>query len=174
MDPCPRSAEDFDGTLDGDGCPELDDDDDGVLDGVDACPRDREDGGGWSATDGCPAAVEVAVVHDLVLTAHPIRLAAEGSGLRPEGAAMLDAVARLLERRPEIRRLRVEVRPPRRDDPSEGAAYGRVLSRATLMHLIEAGVDPERLEAVSRPEPTADPAQLVQLVVIQWETAAGP
>jgi outer membrane protein OmpA-like peptidoglycan-associated protein len=102
-DRCPDQPEDHDGFKDDDGCPEEDNDRDGVPDDVDECPDEP----GRGALDGCPEP-EVSYREKQIVIRGKVQFEFGSTRLKPKSERLLDQVAALLHRHPEIRHVRVE------------------------------------------------------------------
>ena len=169
VDKCPLQAEDVDGFQDGDGCPDPDNDRDGVLDTLDRCPMAKEDIDGFQDGDGCPdpdddldGIVDAAdpcprdpknlcralkrgnaiVIYDRV------RFQKRKASIQRGSFGVLNAVAAILKRYPEVRRVEVEGHT----DADGSARRNRTLSQAraaaVVAYLVSKGIDGQRLRPV--------------------------
>ncbi len=142
-DKCPNEAEDRDGFEDEDGCPDPDNDQDGVLDVDDMCPN--EPGPADKEPKGCPQKPALAIVTDSeIKITQQIHFEFNKAIIRPESFPVVDAVAEILRRYPD---LRLEVQG--HTDNKGAADYNKRLSdrRAASVktYLVEHGVSPDRL-----------------------------
>ena len=145
-DMCPIDPEDLDGYEDDNGCPDPDNDGDGFLDVDDACPIDPEDFDGDADGDGCPE--EFTEVTDTQIEIwDKVHFETDSDVILPESFGLLDEVARII-RSNDTMRVRVEGHT---DDHGRDA-YNLELSdnraASVRQYLVEAGVQPEQLEAV--------------------------
>jgi outer membrane protein OmpA-like peptidoglycan-associated protein len=121
-DKCPNEAEDPDGYQDDDGCPEPDNDKDTVLDVTDQCPNEM--GSPTQEPLGCPAKPALALVTDCeVKITQQIHFEFDKDKIRPESYPVLDAVADVLSKNPEIK---IEVQG--HTDNKGSARYNQSLS----------------------------------------------
>jgi outer membrane protein OmpA-like peptidoglycan-associated protein len=147
-DLCPLDAEDMDGFDDEDGCPDPDNDDDGFLDADDLCPDEPENVNDFKDDDGCPDDV-IAVIHEgkIVILEKVLFVTARDRILK-RSERVLGAVRDRLDEALSIKKIRIEGHT----DDQGSDVYNQRLSekRATaiLRHLVKAGIDPSRLEAV--------------------------
>jgi outer membrane protein OmpA-like peptidoglycan-associated protein len=159
-DPCPNEAEDPDGFQDGDGCPDRDNDGDGVTDPADRCPSEPEYSNGWSDGDGCPDAPPQPHAIEVVETG---RVRVDQGALRiddkiffePDRAAvaresfqLLDEIARVIGRHPELVRLRIEGHTDAVGEDSSNLALSQARAEAVRAALVERGIEDRRLEAL--------------------------
>jgi OmpA-OmpF porin, OOP family len=142
-DKCPLEAEDPDGFEDADGCPDPDNDKDTVLDVKDQCPN--EIGSATQEPLGCPAKPALAVVTDCeVKIAQQIHFEYNKDKIRPESFPILDAVADILNKNPDIK---LEVQG--HTDNRGSAAYNKDLSNrrsaSVRKYLVGKGIPADRL-----------------------------
>jgi len=155
LDACVNVPEDADGFQDADGCPEADNDLDGVADAEDQCPARPEDADGFEDEDGCPevgpapvaAASGVAIDGDRLDLPERIFFETNRAKLRPESFPVLTEVARLLRRRPDLGRVRVEGHT----DSKGGAKHNELLSaqraESVVLFLVSTGLPLERFDS---------------------------
>jgi outer membrane protein OmpA-like peptidoglycan-associated protein len=156
-DLCPHDAEDVDGFEDQDGCPDPDNDRDGIPDASDRCPDAAEIFNGVDDQDGCPD------VGRVVKMIGPCKLeildkilfAKNAATVPPKATSLLDAIARTLERNPEISSVEVQGHASRDERGPDRLARAR--GSAVLEYLVTKGVSRERLMlgayAAERPAP---------------------
>jgi len=147
-DDCPDSA----GPAENLGCPVEDDDRDGVPDVVDNCPGVS----GPAANHGCPAS-EPQRVYILRETARQIRsrlkfsagiLFASGEAqIGSESRPVLDQLAQLLARHPELTYLRVEGHTDAEGTPERNLELSQARAEEVLDYLRRRGVQRHRLSA---------------------------
>lgn len=149
QDKCPNQPEDKDGFEDEDGCPDPDNDQDGIADTEDKCPEQPETRNGREDEDGCPEKeAKVFVENKKVVITDKIFFGFNRSNILPRSFPLLDSVADVLQKFPQITLLRVEGHT----DDKGVDAYNQKLSEAraqsVMAYLVKKGVSPERLEAV--------------------------
>jgi OOP family OmpA-OmpF porin len=142
-DKCPVCREDKDGFEDADGCPELDNDADGLADDGDKCPADAETLNGIDDLDGCPdsGGRELARLAGDALQVDVVPTF-ERRGLSKAGAMIVDQMALVMRRHPEVTKWIVAVGAPKRADADKQAAW-------IAARLAERGVAAERIEVIA-------------------------
>jgi outer membrane protein OmpA-like peptidoglycan-associated protein len=160
VDACPDEPEDKDGFQDADGCPDPDNDKDGILDVDDRCPNEPETRNGVEDTDGCPdeAVSRVRITKERIEILDKVYFETAKAVIKPVSYAILNEVALVLVRNPNIRRVRVEGHT----DSQGKDAYNLELSQRRVdsvrAYLMNQGVAPERLDAkgYGETQPIAD------------------
>jgi OOP family OmpA-OmpF porin len=145
-DKCPNEPEDFDGYDDQDGCPDPDNDGDTVLDVNDQCPN--EIGSTTEEPLGCPTKAALVLVTDCeVKITQQIHFEYNKDTIRRESYPVLDAVAEVLQKNPDIK---VEVQG--HTDNRGTAKYNKDLSNrrahSVMKYLVARGITPDRLTAI--------------------------
>lgn len=145
-DKCPNDPEDPDGYDDQDGCPDPDNDGDTVPDVLDQCPN--EIGSTTQEPLGCPVKPALAVMTDCeVKITQQIHFEYNKDKIRPESYPVLDAVAEVLQKNPDIK---IEVQG--HTDNRGSARYNKDLSdrraHSVMKYLVARGIAPDRLTAV--------------------------
>ncbi len=144
-DRCPNRPEDRDGYQDTDGCPDEDNDGDGIVDSRDRCPDEP----GSAANNGCPSvAVGPVVAAGRIQVSEKIYFERGKAVLKPDSKKVLDKVARLLLRNPQIRLVRIEGHTDSRGSPKRNLILSQRRAEAVMQYLISKGVSPNRLQAV--------------------------
>ncbi len=173
-DECPDHAEDVDDFEDGDGCPDLDNDEDGTMDEEDECPvvpgpvasfgcpdgdndrvpdhrddcpdRKCDERADPKRSDGCPS--QVVVTREEVVILDKVHFEYNKAVIRSVSHDILDQVASVLARYPDIRR--VEVQGHTDSDGSEEANLDLSQRRAEAVveYLVEQGIDRSRLTPI--------------------------
>lgn len=127
------------------GCPQPDRDNDSVPDPTDACP----DQPGAPSTDpqrnGCPGLVRIE--GDQIRINRPVFFATNRDVILPRSQPVLRAVADALRANPGIRRVRVEGHTDDVADDAFNLDLSRRRANNVMAALIQAGVEPERIEA---------------------------
>ena len=160
IDRCPDEPEDLDGFEDKDGCPDPDNDKDAILDADDACPNEPEVLNGVDDQDGCPdeGVSRVRVTKEKIEILDKVFFETNKATIKPVSYAILNEVALVLVRNPNLRRVRVEGHT---DDQGKDA-YNLQLSQrrvdSVLAYLVNQGVAADRLEArgFGETQPIAD------------------
>ena len=145
-DRCPQAP----GRPENQGCPDSDSDGDGVNDREDDCPDLPSNARGKG---GCPGAY---VKGDEIVIMDQVHFATDKDIILEESKPILEDVAQVLIRYPEIREIEIEGHT----DIRAGDAYNKALSQRrvnSVQRYLEArGIDPARLKAVgyghSKPE----------------------
>jgi len=150
IDQCPFDPEDFDGFEDTDGCPDADNDQDGIFDIEDECPFDPETPNGYLDEDGCPddAPSRVSVTKTKIVITDKVFFEIAKAKIQPLSFGLLEEVALVINDHAHIQRIRVEGHT----DSDGSESYNKKLSQsranAVRQFLVDAGVDPMRLDSV--------------------------
>lgn len=135
QDDCPAEA----GLADLGGCPQPDEDGDGVEDLVDRCPTVPA---GPTGKFGCPT---TRIEGNKIVILEPVNFATDQDVILSESFPILEEVAEVLKKHPEIDRVLIEGHT----DSRAGEAYNQDLSKrraaSVRTYLEEIGVEPERL-----------------------------
>ena len=165
-DRCPNDPEDRDGFQDEDGCPDPDNDQDGIPDVKDQCPNDPETKNGYQDEDGCPDELARVEGRQIVIL-DVIYFDFDKDTIQQRSLPVVDAVADVLKKHPEIRKVQIEAHT----DLKGSAAYNQRLSAkraaAVLKALEERGIERARLTSIGygmtrpvvKPEKTDEDAQ---------------
>jgi outer membrane protein OmpA-like peptidoglycan-associated protein len=170
-DKCPNDPEDKDQFEDDDGCPDPDNDKDGVLDVDDKCPlqpgpkenqgcpdTDRDKDGVVDRLDKCPDEPGVAP-HGcpekkfIVITASKIELkkqvhfATNKSKILPDSFELLDEVVEVLQKNPQIKKLRIEGHTDNKGKPAKNVILSKNRAKAVYDYLAGKGIDAGRMES---------------------------
>lgn len=127
------------------GCPDLDRDHDGIDNEDDACPGEP---GPADPTDprrnGCPKAF---VSGSRIELAVPIRFRPNGAELLADKDtdAVLGALLDILQKRTEIRRVRIEAHTDNRGDPTNNRRIAGLRAAKVAKWLVDHGIDKNRL-----------------------------
>ena len=190
-DRCPDEAENVDGIDDADGCPERDRDHDGVKDDTDVCPDQAEDADGFQDEDGCPdpdndgdgiADAEDRCPNDAgvpeqqgcpktrleagrITIIDRVEFATGSDRLLPQSDALLTEVRDVLEKNPQVKRLRIEGHTDARGSDKTNLKLSKGRAASVRDFLVSHGIAADRLEAWGCGESTplaegSDPASL--------------
>jgi outer membrane protein OmpA-like peptidoglycan-associated protein len=123
------------------GCPP-DRDGDGVIDAEDACPdvpgrRDPD-----PKKNGCPLVV---VTEKEIKINQEVKFKFDSAVLLPESDTILDAVKRVLDAHPEIRKVRVEGHTDNVGTPAYNKTLSQKRAAAVMKWLADKGIDKKRL-----------------------------
>jgi outer membrane protein OmpA-like peptidoglycan-associated protein len=164
---CRDLPEDEDGFVSEDGCPDEDNDGDGIPDVLDGlrqadgsitslegyegfgnCANDAEVVNGVKDDDGCPdeALVELTDAH--IVLAEPIVFVGEGAAIDPRSHGVLDAVATVLERYPELTRVEIAGHVVTGRRSAERVALSQERVDMVRRYLVAKGIMPRRLMAI--------------------------
>lgn len=137
-DKCPQAP----GRPENFGCPDTDTDGDGVTDREDKCPDLSSNARG---KDGCPGAY---VQGDEIVIMDQVHFATDKDIILDESKPIIEDVAQVMLRYPEIREIEIEGHT----DIRAGDAYNKQLSQRRVnsvqRYLEMRGVEPERIKAV--------------------------
>lgn len=76
-----------------------------------------------------------------------IHFGTDNAQLRPDGEQLLDEVAEVLTKHPEIKRIRVEGHTDNRGNAEHNLQLSKARAASVVQYLIKAGIDPARLES---------------------------
>jgi large repetitive protein len=145
-DVCPVDPEDIDGFEDKDGCPDADNDNDGILDLDDACPDKPETMNGHKDMDGCPDRLaKVEIKGKKIIIRERVFFATNKAKIKEESYSLLDDVAALLEKHPEVRRLKVEGHTDNVGRRKYNVKLSNKRAGAVARYLIGKGINRSRL-----------------------------
>ena len=156
-DDCPDRPETVNGFQDADGCPDApppaDRDGDGIADDIDACPDQPETVNGFEDADGCPDAKPRVTVGCAALDFDEIVFFPVGRyTLTAEAEALLDQIARTLDARPDVRRIRATGFTDSTGSTALNDRLARQRSWVVREALIARGVAPTRVSVYARGE----------------------
>jgi outer membrane protein OmpA-like peptidoglycan-associated protein len=154
-DAAPDEPEDVDGYEDGDGAPDPDNDRDGIPDTIDRAPLEPETVNGWMDMDGAP---------DSLPQLAPVTFARGSASVGREARGYLRGLSALLAASDALG-LSIAARADPGLAPAEALALARRRGQAVRDALVEAGMDPARLETTFSAEGPADGFGQVQLAI---------
>jgi OmpA-OmpF porin, OOP family len=142
-DQCLLCKEDKDGFSDADGCPDDDNDADGIADAADQCDSEGETINGVDDLDGCPdtGGAEVARLEGDALKLDRIPTF-DKRGLAKAGTIIIDQMALVMLRHPEVTKWLVAVGAKKKADADKQAVW--IKDR-----LVERGVPADRVETLA-------------------------
>lgn len=176
-DRCPKDAEDKDGFNDEDGCPDPDNDFDKVLDADDKCPNefgvverqgcpvpDRDGDGipddqdkcpdkpetfnGNKDEDGCPDGKETVVITEKeIKVLEKVYFDVNADTIQPKSFPLLDTVAIVLNRNPQISKIRVEGHTDDQGKDEYNLELSKRRAAAVKTYLQNKEVNVDRLES---------------------------
>lgn len=139
-DPCMDEPEDVDGFEDESGCPDPDNDQDGVLDAADACPLEP----GVAEERGCKARAQLSDTGEIAID-QQIQFETGKDVILGESHDLLDAIRKILERHPEIARLRIEGHTDSRGNDRKNLKLSQARARAVALWLVQRGIGEARV-----------------------------
>ena len=137
QDQCPEQP----GPPENRGCPDVDTDGDTVVDRLDRCPDDPQDALG---KDGCPVAF---VEGNQIIILDKVHFETDSDVILEQSTPIIDAVANVMERRPEILRVHIDGHTDVRATDDYNVALSQRRVNSVMNALIARGVSPERLKA---------------------------
>jgi outer membrane protein OmpA-like peptidoglycan-associated protein len=170
-DRCPNEPEDVDGFEDDDGCPDPDNDKDGICDpwveksgqavkyakichGSDRCPDQPETFNGYKDEDGCPDELPAVakpklpeVTPTAIVIGEKINFALGKAILADVSKPVLDSVAQVMSKHPEIRVVRVEGHTDNVGGKRRNQKISTDRARSVMKYLVSKGVSAKRLQA---------------------------
>lgn len=176
-DKCPLEPEDKDGFQDEDGCPDPDNDGDSILDKDDKCPneagvlaeqgcpiKDRDKDGipdkedkcpdkpetfnGIKDEDGCPDGDETVVITETeIKILQKVFFDTNKSTIKKQSFKLLDTVANVLNRNPQVTKIRVEGHTDDVGKDEDNLDLSKRRAKAVRDYLTEQGVAASRLDS---------------------------
>lgn len=145
-DKCPNDKEDGKPPEDKDGCPNQDEDGDGIAGAADKCPTEPETKNEFEDDDGCPDKKPlVQLVGQEVRINQKIQFKKGSAGIEDESKPILDAVAEVLKKNPDIQLIEVGGHASKEGD----AGFNKTLTQKRVdsvsKELTTRGVEKERL-----------------------------
>ena len=148
-DDCPDEAEDKDGFEDEDGCPDPDNDGDQILDEDDDCPDEPETINGNEDEDGCPdkGKTKVKVTKDKIEILEKVYFDTNKASIKQRSFNVLEQVATVLRRNPQITKVRVEGHTDSRGSDSYNLELSERRAKSVRQFLVDRGIEADRLDA---------------------------
>jgi outer membrane protein OmpA-like peptidoglycan-associated protein len=147
IDNCPNDAEDRDDWEDDDGCPDPDNDHDNILDTVDQCRNDPEVLNGVEDDDGCPDTGSLVIIGTRIELREQIQFETDSAEIRPISFPIVEQMANLLRRNPQIELLEIEGHTDERGDDEHNLRLSADRANSVMQALIQRGIAPNRLVA---------------------------
>jgi outer membrane protein OmpA-like peptidoglycan-associated protein len=146
-DKCPEDPEDFDRFEDSDGCPDIDNDGDGIPDLRDSCPDTAETFNGLVDEDGCPEddKQKVIVTKQKIEILEPVYFDTARATIQERSFPVLDGVAEVLRRNPELLRVRIEGHTDDRGGDRYNLRLSQQRAAAVKKYLTDKGIAEDRL-----------------------------
>ena len=145
VDECINHGEDFDGFQDEDGCPDNDNDGDGILDTNDDCPNAPEVFNNVDDDDGCPDEGRVVLEAGKIRILEKVYFDTNKAVIRAHSFPLLDDVAALMNRFPDIRRVEVQGHTDSRGNASYNLRLSQARAKAVVAYMVGKGVQASRL-----------------------------
>jgi outer membrane protein OmpA-like peptidoglycan-associated protein len=170
-DKCPNDPEDKDGFEDEDGCPDPDNDKDGVLDVDDKCPLQPgpKENQGCPDTDrdkdtvvdrldkcpdepgvpphGCPEKKFIVITASKIELKRQVHFATAKSKILPDSFELLDEVVEVLQKNPQIKKMRVEGHTDNKGKAPKNIVLSKARAKAVYDYLVGKGIDAGRMES---------------------------
>ena len=139
VDQCPDQK----GSADNRGCPDTDLDEDGVIDRVDNCPDEK----GSEKNFGCVEKQLVVITRTQLKILDVVHFETGKARIKSRSHKLLDNVAAVLGKHPEIKRIRVEGHTDDQGDDAANKSLSQKRADSVRDYLVGKGVAPERLES---------------------------
>lgn len=120
-------------------------DGDGIVDGDDACPDEAGPANEDKAKNGCPKAH---VVDSRIVITEQVRFRTASADLDPAGDSVLEAVLQVLQKHPEIQRIRVEGHTDNRGSSGSNLQLSKARAASVARWLRQRGLDEARVQSV--------------------------
>lgn len=126
-----------------------------------------------------PATSHVSLGRGEIVLKGTIHFGTNNAEIRPDGEQLLDEVADLMAKHPEIRRVRVEGHTDNRGGAEKNLALSKARAAAVVAYLVKQGIDPARLESegygATQPlVPNMTPAQRAKNRRVAFKIIDGP
>ena len=125
------------------GCP-ADRDGDGIIDSEDACPDAAGPKTDDPKTNGCPKA---AVVNGMIKISDQVKFAFGSAKILKDSDELLNAVADIFKKHPEIKMVRIEGHTDNKGKPAANMALSKARAAAVMTWLVKHGVEKSRLKS---------------------------
>src|SRR6185436_8986144 len=146
----PVADADTDADTDADGDEDAEDadvDHDGIPDREDRCPREPERRNGFADGDGCPDRGRVIVTSASIEILDSVYFQPDRATIAPGSLPVLDAVAQVLLRNPDIAAVEVQGHTDERGDDRHNLELSGQRAEAVKQYLVAKGVAEQRLIA---------------------------
>ena len=145
VDECPNQAEDPDGFEDADGCPDPDNDRDDIMDAMDQCPNEAEVYNNVDDEDGCPDVGRVELDKEEIRILDKVHFDVNKAIIKKESYALLDDVAAVLQRFPNITLVQIQGHTDDQGSDSYNLRLSEARAKAVGMYIVSKGVNASRL-----------------------------
>ena len=139
VDQCPDQA----GPAENRGCPDTDLDEDGVIDRVDNCPDEK----GSEKNYGCKEKQLVVITRNQLKILDVVHFETGKARIKSRSHKLLDNVAAVLGKHPEIKRIRVEGHTDDKGDDAFNKDLSQKRAESVRAYLVGKGIGEDRLEA---------------------------
>ncbi|MCA9597736.1 MAG: OmpA family protein [Myxococcales bacterium] len=144
-DKCPSEKEDGKAPNPNDGCPNLDEDSDNIPVPQDKCPAEPETVNGFEDEDGCPDKKPlVQLVGTRVQINQKIQFKHASAAIEKESEPVLDAVADLMKKHPDIQLVEVSGHASKEGDQWYNRSLTQKRVDSVVKELVKRGVDKAR------------------------------
>lgn len=145
-DKCPNEKEDGKPPADKDGCPNLDEDGDKINVPQDKCPTEAETVNEFEDDDGCPDKKPlVQLVGQEVKINQKIQFKKGSAGIEDDSKPVLDAVAEVLKKNPDLQLVEVGGHASKEGDAGFNKNLTQKRVESVSKELVTRGVEKERL-----------------------------
>ncbi len=139
VDQCPDQS----GSAENRGCPDTDLDEDGVIDRVDNCPDEK----GSQKNHGCLEKQLVVITRNQLKILDVVHFETGKAAIKKRSNKLLDNVAAVLGKHPEIKRIRIEGHTDDQGDDASNKTLSQRRAESVRDYLTGKGIPAERLEA---------------------------
>ena len=139
VDQCPDQS----GPAENRGCPDTDLDEDGVIDRVDNCPDEK----GTEKNYGCKEKQLVVITRTSLKILDVVYFETNKATIKKRSHKLLDNVAAVMSKHPEIKRIRVEGHTDDKGDDAYNKELSQKRAESVRAYLVGKGIPEDRLEA---------------------------
>jgi outer membrane protein OmpA-like peptidoglycan-associated protein len=94
-----------------------------------------------------PASSHVTLTRNEIVIKGTIHFGTNNAEIKPDGQQLLDEVADVMVRNPQIRRVRIEGHTDNRGNPLKNLELSKMRAAAVMAYLVKQGIDAQRLES---------------------------
>jgi OOP family OmpA-OmpF porin len=139
VDQCPDQS----GPSENRGCPDTDLDEDGVIDRVDNCPDEK----GTAKNHGCVEKQLVVITQTSLKILDVVHFETGKAKIKSRSHKLLNNVASVLSKHPEIKRIRIEGHTDDKGDDTSNRELSQQRAESVRAYLVSQGVGEDRLDA---------------------------